>query len=162
VSWAAGDYPGAIAAFRQALELAPEHLEARTQLALAIAQEAPGEAVRHLQYLVERDPSNVNFRFWLGTARMNLGQSEQARQLFDALLVENPDNVSTLVERGLLALDLQQVGEAETYLRRALALAPNQPEVHLALSRCYHAAGKTEEATKAYNKFTLLEAKRKR
>jgi tetratricopeptide (TPR) repeat protein len=162
VAWAAGDYPKAIAAFREALELAPEHHEARAQLAMAIAQEAPAEAVRHLQYLVERDPGNVNIRFWLATARMNLGQFDEARQLFDSLLAENPNNVSTLIERGLLAVDLYQVGEAETYLRRALALAPNQPEVHLALSRCYHAAGKTEEAAKAYNKFTLLEAKRKR
>jgi cytochrome c-type biogenesis protein CcmH/NrfG len=57
------------AALRKALELDPDHFEARLQLALAVTQEAPAEAAAHLQLLRDRHPKNNHVRLLLATHR---------------------------------------------------------------------------------------------
>ena len=53
-----------------------------------------------------------------------MGQLEEARQLLDAMLADDPDRAPVLLERGRLALDMKQPAEAEAWLRRAVARAP--------------------------------------
>src|SRR5207249_1211141 len=86
--------PQAVADFRKALELDPDHFDARLHLAQAVAQKAPAEAARHFQILRERDPTNNQVRFSLATIRRGLGQIEEARQVLDEMLADDPDNVS--------------------------------------------------------------------
>jgi tetratricopeptide (TPR) repeat protein len=156
--WLVGEYTGAVADFRRALELNPDLVEARQELADAITESSPREAVGHLQWLHDRDPSNKAVSFGLANLRRSLGDLEKARELLDALLADNPDDISPLVERGILALDMNQLDDAEKRLRRALTLQPNLADAHRALSRCLQAAGKTDEAKTHHDQFLRLEA----
>lgn len=156
------EHAQAVASFRAALALDPEHSAARQNLALTIAQEAPLVALAHLERVLQRDPNNLLVRVGVATVRRAAGQLDEARQLLDDIVREYPTSPQPLVERGLLALDLHQVAEAESYMRRALLTAPQEPQVHIALSRVLHAAGRTAEAKGHYDEFLRLDAARTR
>ncbi len=152
----------ALTDIRQALALDPNHFEARLHLAMTLAQDAPAEAARHLQSLWDRDPDNPKVAIVLATVRRRLGQLEPARKILDQLLANNPDDLRALLERGRVALDLEEVSDAERRLRRAHRLAPDEPEINLALSHCLRLAGKSAEAQLHQETYERIEAMRSR
>jgi tetratricopeptide (TPR) repeat protein len=158
----ANDHLSAVADLRKALEIDPDHLVARLRLVHAVAQKAPQEALAHLEILSRRHPDKYQVTIQLATLYRGLGQLEEARQLLDEVLASHPKDVSALIERALLALDLDQLDEAESQLRLALSLAPNEPEVHLALSRCLRLRGREAEAKVFQEQFQRLEDEAKR
>lgn len=158
----ANDRPKALADVRAALRIDPGHFEAGLLLAQSIMQEAPGEAAATLETLHQRDPGNNRVRFLLASVRRSLGQLDEARRILDEMLAANPDNLSALVECGKLALDANNLREAEAPLRRAVVLAPRMPEVYLTLVRCLRLAGKNEEADQYYERYRRLHDERLR
>ena len=158
----AGDHVRAVAELRRAVELDPEHFEARRQLADTIAQEAPLETVAYYEMLRQRQPDNADLLYSLAAIRRNLGELEEARRLLDGLLAAQPDHAAGLLERGKVALDQGQLPEAEALLRRARDRQPNDAETNLALSRCLHRAGKAAEAKEYRDRFQELEAEKRR
>jgi Flp pilus assembly protein TadD len=140
----------------------PDHVKARLYLVALLSLEEPKEALSHLHRLHRRAPDDPQVRYWLATLLHSLGGLEQARKVLDEGLASSPDDVNFLLERGLVALDERQFPESERWLRRALSLAPNVPEVHLALSRCLRAAGRAEEATRHLERSRQLEAQQGR
>ncbi len=157
-----GDADRAEADFRGALALIPNHVEARVLLAEAVARRSPEEAVARLRELHEADPKDARVRSDLAGAVRRLGRFDEARRLLDGVLAENPDDVSALVERGLLDLDERRPADAEPRLRRAFALAPRLAATNLALSRCLQMAGRGEEAKLYHDRFEEIEAERAR
>jgi predicted Zn-dependent protease len=157
-----GDYRGGLADLRAALELDPNHFEARWLLAKTIIQEAPGEAADHLEALRRRRPEDARVRFTLAETRRTLGQLDEAGRLLDEILAAAPNDVPALLERARVALDAQQPADAEPWLRRAEELAPIHPDVHLTLSRCLHLAGRLEEAERYQTRFQQLDTDRKK
>ena len=140
---------------REAVERAPDLFDARLQRALAVASDDPQEAAGHLRILIQRYPHETEVRFNLAVVLRTLGELDEAAQLLDGLLEAEPKNVKMLTERGYLYLNTPQADEAgrrrqaeaaERVLRRALELAPNSPEVNLALSGCLTRLGKLDEA----------------
>jgi predicted Zn-dependent protease len=154
--------PRALADIRQALEMDSEHFQARLELALILTQENPTEAAAQLQILQGRDPSNHKVSLALAIVRRRLGQLEEAREILDRILASNRDDVAALLERGRIDLDMQKLDDAERWLRRALALAPDEPGVNLALSSCLERAGRAAEAKPFHERFLRLEAERQR
>jgi Flp pilus assembly protein TadD len=94
-------------------------------------------------------------RLPLARVRRALGQSEEARHLLDDMLASAGNAVPALIERGRLDLDLKRPEDAERWLRRAVAVAPDDPDTHRALSDCLLARGKEAEARS--HKETALE-----
>jgi tetratricopeptide (TPR) repeat protein len=133
--------------FNQVLTLDPEQDEARLHLADSLLQiEQPQEALRHLQWLAERQPSNVAAQLSLARCRSDLGQWEKARHLLDALLIAHPQNGLALIERGKVSLRMNQLPEAEKRLRKAMAVAGHELLANELLSQCLEARGKKDEA----------------
>lgn len=156
-----GAHAEAVADFRAALELEPNHFDARWNLADRLLSEAPTEAADHLEILRRRHPDSVSVRRALASVRRSLGQLGEAAQLLDDMLAETPDDVATLIERSKVALDQEQAAEAEQTLRRAEKLAPDLPEVYLGLARCLNLAGRSPEAQRCQERFLQLESERK-
>jgi tetratricopeptide (TPR) repeat protein len=154
---AAQQHDKALADLRLALAIAPKQFEGRLVLAEAVVEGAPGKAAELLRELHQADPQNKRVRFMLATVTHGLGELEEARRLLDGLLADNPDDVYALTERALLAVHLNDAADAEARARRAVALAPNLPRAHWALSRCLQAAGKADEAKAVYDRFKSLE-----
>jgi len=149
------DQPTGKTHLREAVERAPDLFDARLQRALAVASDDPQEAAGHLRILLQRYPREPEVRFSLAVVLRTLGKLDEAAQLLDGLLEADPKNVKMLTERGYVYLNMPQADEAERrrqaeaaerVLRRALELAPNSPDVNLALSGCLTRLGKLDEA----------------
>lgn len=156
------DFPQALADFRRALELAPDHLQARLFLAGFLMKESPQEAVAELRTLLARYPNDTQVQLELAALLHTLGQLDEASRLLDQVLASRPNDVPALVERARVALDLQQPAEAERWLRQALQVAPKDKDVNLTLSGCLRQAGRMEEAKQFQDRFQQLAAEEKR
>ena len=157
-----GEYFAGQADLRRALELAPDHFEARAYIALSIGQEAPAEAVAHLENLTRRFPDQFRLRFALATARHGMGDLDEARRLLEELSKQYPNEISLIVELALVALDQNRTDEAEQLLLRAETMAPTLSLIQNALSRCTHLQGRADEAKRRQARFLELEAEQKR
>jgi tetratricopeptide (TPR) repeat protein len=149
---------------RKALELDSDHFQARLNLALFLAPDAPAEAATHFQKLRRHHPHDKRVLFGLASVRRDLGQLDEAQEVLDELLALDPDDFTALLERGLVALDAHpdRPEEAERWLRRAYDLDPNSAEVNLALSTCLTRAGRATEARAYQERFQQLDAARPR
>lgn len=71
---------------------------------------------------------------------------ETAKARFEAVLERDPDSVLALSNLGVVHYQLGQLEEAETCLRRAVALAPNDAETRSLLGIVYFRRGKVDDA----------------
>jgi tetratricopeptide (TPR) repeat protein len=148
--------------YHRAVELAPDHFEARERLAeLLIHKHQAAEALPHFEYLRQRQPDNAAVLLGLARCRAELAEQEAARELLDQFLATHPDHPVALTERGKLALAMGQPAEAEPWLRRA-AVASYDPETIYVLMRCLHQNGKAGEAKEWLARFQQVEADLKR
>jgi tetratricopeptide (TPR) repeat protein len=153
------DQRAAIDDFRRATEIDPDHFNARMNLARSLIEYDVNEAGRHLELLNARDPQNPQVIMMLAQVRRSLGQPAAAIELLDQLLRRNP-TAAALLERGKAALDLGKPTEAEPFLQKALDQTPDNPFVHLALSRCLLLTGHEAEAKEHERLYKDLQQKR--
>jgi tetratricopeptide (TPR) repeat protein len=133
--------------YRRAVELDPDHFDARARLAeFQLTHDKPAEAADHYQRLHALRPEDTGALLGLARARRTLGQADAARQALDRLLALDPQDVAALVERGRVALQANELSEAEESLRRAVALDPTDPRASFQLSVCLKAQGREQEA----------------
>jgi tetratricopeptide (TPR) repeat protein len=151
----------AIASFRQGLELDPTHTQSRLLLAIVLTEYDPREAATHLESLRRQDPKNQQVAVGLAGSLRALGNLERAETLLEEVLAANPAHLGALLERGKTALDAGRPGDAEPFLRRALTQAPNEPFVHLALSRCLQLTGKSDAAQYHEKRYGEIESQRR-
>jgi tetratricopeptide (TPR) repeat protein len=159
VNLLAEDSPQALADFRQALELAPDHIRARILLTETLIRADPRQAAPQLAWLRRQRPHDPEVQFLTARLHRTLGNPEEAARLLDDILDSAPNHVGVLVERGRVALDLNHPEQAERWLLRALSLAPEQREVNLALSDCLRQAGRLDEARRYLEKAREIEAR---
>jgi tetratricopeptide (TPR) repeat protein len=157
-----GDKESAARDLRTALEIDPDHWDARLQLVLLVGYQAPEEAVANLEILRSRRPGDRELGLSLATFRRQLGQLEEAARILDELLAANPNDVFVLVERGYVELNARKPDQAERFLRRAYEVSPDVPEVNLAFSGWLTQAGRPEEAKSYYDRGLQLLDRRKR
>jgi len=150
-----GQHAQAEAAFRRALEAAPEHVPARFGLATALfKQKKTAEAIALFEPLSKRDDEWGEAAVeYLGQCYLDAGQAPQALALLKPAAVKNPDNLTL---RWLLARSLyENKNYAEALpLFRQLAAAGG---TRAAAARFYAAAsleglGRVWEATSTYRR----------
>jgi tetratricopeptide (TPR) repeat protein len=138
--------------FRKALELDPDNDAALLGLAenLVAYAKAP-EALKLLERLWRRQPDNEAMLLTLARCYRDLNRPEEAARVLDRLLASpklrsSPRFAQALNERAQLALNLGRPAEAESWARKALAVAPYELEVNYTLHRCLQHLKKGEEA----------------
>jgi tetratricopeptide (TPR) repeat protein len=155
-----GDVTAALGAYRDALESDPENLDARLRLAdllLTRAQE-PEEALKHFERARDRRPDDPAVLLGLAVAHRRFGHTAEARDFLDRLLAAHPDDPRGLSERGRLALEEDDPAGAERWLRRAVALAPDDREALHSFIRALRANGKGDEANELEPRLKKLTA----
>lgn len=157
-----GQFPEAVADFREAHRLDPAALEVRMDLAEMLIRSAPQEALDHLEAIAAREPNRLRVLIDIARAKRNLGDFDSVRPLLEELLRQSPTDLAALTEMAKLELDLRRPIEAETYVRKAEALAPNSHEVNATLLRCLVDQGKTAESDRIRAKLKTLEAELER
>lgn len=149
----------AAAGCRELLQDHPDNWKARLLLAglLYRAQQYP-EAAKHYSELHERRPNELSPILGLIRCRERVGQSEEARPLVQLLERDHPGNSDAMLECGRFALLESRFGDAEGLLRKAVALAPNDHEIHYQLALLFERTGKPVEAREHLERFKSIEA----
>jgi len=137
----------AVASYRRAVELDPEHEEARLGLAIVLLESKSfAEAGGHLEHLRRCQPDNLRVQVGVAQCRDALGDVDTALRLVDDVLARQPEYAPALSLRGQLALERGEYAEAETWLRHAVDRAPGDHPARYNLVLCLHHNGKEEEA----------------
>jgi tetratricopeptide (TPR) repeat protein len=140
-------YAEALADYQRAVDLAPDRDDARLKLAdgLLHAQGARA-AAPHYETLYERQPGEPEVLLGLARCRLELGETDEARRLLDALLAAQPRDGRALGERGKIELEAGHSAEAERRLRQAVAVVPYEHDVVYCFVQALRQQNMKEEA----------------
>jgi len=148
----------AVDSYRHALELDPDHEEARLGLAVALlmSKDYP-RALQEFEHLLQCQPDNLRVQVGLAECRDGLGETAEAVRIVDDVLAQQPQFASALSLRGQLALKNGQWAEAENWLRQALRRNPMDHRAHYSLILCLEQDGREDEAREQRRKLQQME-----
>jgi Flp pilus assembly protein TadD len=144
-----GDATNAVQTYLKAIDMVPQDLDARLNLANARllageAQAAVDEAARAL----EISPNSAAAFFVIGSAQLRLGNAEAAVKALENVRAIDPSEIATYFQLGRARMELKQWNEAIAVFREGLALDPNRlhASVHFLLGQSLARAGRADEA----------------
>lgn len=144
-----GDDAGAVRAFREASTLMPSNGQALFYLATALDRGGDTAGARTVYgELIKRQPKMAEGHLGLGVLllkRSTTDIDEGTRELQLALQID-PNLYEARVALGRALILKGRSEEAIEHLRRAAALAPDNPEPHYQLSLAYRRLGKKDQA----------------
>lgn len=118
----AGELPRARAEVRRALELRPDWEMAALLQAQLLSRDSSADGIASLQAFLERNPQARDVRLHLARALVADKQYVEARQHFDRLLRDYPDNPDVVYPVAILALQQNDLERAEAQLKHLLTL----------------------------------------
>ncbi len=151
-----GDYDGAEAALKKAIELSPGDPQSEALLGWAqMLNEKYDEALGTFGKVLMREPSNA-------LARINVGYiclkkrifGEAIEHLSKAIRIDN-DKKATLYAHfylGLVYLEREMYEDAENFFQKTLVLGPNLIEAYFEMGRAYWFNDQKEEAIDAWRR----------
>ncbi|MEO1399315.1 MAG: tetratricopeptide repeat protein, partial [Pseudomonadota bacterium] len=95
---------------------------------------------------LEIEPFDVNTRYGLGRAHMDLGDPEQALTLFNGVLADAPDDFPTLVYRIIALRDLDRNAQALREADRLIVSHPDRSSGYIEKGQALLALGRHAEA----------------
>ncbi len=122
----AGESDGALARYREALDVEPTNIVVLAQIGrLTIKLGQYGEAVRALRQAIEISSDNPDVMNDLGVALTFNGQSQEAVTLYDRLLQEYPDYHAALFNKGYAMVQLRDYTQARPVLEQYIEKKPD-------------------------------------
>ena len=141
------------AAYRQALELSPQHAETLHLLGLvAYRQQRLPEALEYLHAAVDRQSSSPVYWFNLGVVSQKAGRSPEAVIAYRRAIALNPRYSEAYGNLGNVLRDTGDLSEAVSAYRQALALNPGQADTHNNLGVARKEQGHPQDAIACYRK----------
>ena len=154
-----GNRDKAIASFQELVRDYPKFFKARLSLAgILFKAQRYREAVPEYATLLQQRPGELLSLLGLASSYDRLGATDEARPLLAQLEERYPDNSEVLLLSGRFALREERPGDAERILRQALALAPDDHEIHRELGICLAQLGKREESREHLDRSKRIEA----
>ena len=140
----------ALAAYRKAVDLRPDFLAGHAALlTMLLAQGQFPEAGKQLEQLEKSAPNHPQTRYFEAQMAYQKKDYVLARDLLQKVLSVAPDDVLSQQLAGIVALQLNAWGPAQTYLNRALQLAPQLPLARRGLIMAYLRSGQPAKALEA-------------
>lgn len=137
----------AIQMYERAIAIDSRHYNAWWGLGnVYLRQEEHEHAKYHFRKAVEINGSNGVLRASLGMACQQLGESEQALDLFSAAAKSQQCGALASFQRGCSLAALKRHPEAIDELQRAHVAAPREPCVHFELARAHAGSGDLKKA----------------
>ena len=172
VELAAGEPAAATDRFAAAVAANAEYLPGwigRAEATLALGHDA--EAIEAMERILALDPGREALRPRLELVRFRYVQSlidsgrrahaagrlDEARRVLSEALERSPASTVILQELALVALESGQPQAAEDYVRRAIALEPNEPQWEATLGQILEAEGRYADASAAYTRASALD-----
>lgn len=145
-----GDMGGAVALYREALEIRPDSPLVQCQLGLlefdrgnaGVARPLLTAAVRSSRPLLERTLE-------IARGAYLQGHGDEARFLFEVVLAGAPEEAEAHAGVGMILMARNDAAAAIDHLRAAATRLPGRADVQLALARCAQQLGRDAEAATA-------------
>jgi tetratricopeptide (TPR) repeat protein len=136
------------ALFEQAAREYPESASAEAGLGmLAMTQNRPGDARRHLERAIQQDPKDSTILFEYALLERDAGAgNDRVRELLETVVSLNPNFGEAQLLLGVRATDDRRYEAAIGYLRNAARLLPRQSDVWHALAYAQQKAGLIPDA----------------
>jgi tetratricopeptide (TPR) repeat protein len=122
--------------YRRAVELRPDRDDIRIKLARLLLMDNPKEAMQHFQRLADAKPDDPELLLDLARAYRFIGKADEAAELVEKILKNDPENAFALSEKGALLAATGKAEEGEALLRRAIARDPFSVDIHYQLYLC--------------------------
>ncbi len=157
--WKAGDPEGALGGFRTTLDLVPDHLKSLVNTGRVLLELGrPDEALRYLTKATDLAPGDIQARRVLARAQGDLGRTDAAEATYRGILADDPDDVWSLNNLGLLLIRQGRFPEALPALARAARLDENLACVQNNLGVALERTGYIAAAREAYARAVALDA----
>lgn len=154
----AGDLPGAITAFRQAVASDPEDAVAHQALAKGLAESGDWQAAEaHFRKAAELSPESPFLANDLTTALLRLGRLEEAREQSEDILRKHPDFVPALLSASRVDKAEGRFETALGFLNRAAELRDETCGLVLESADLNARLGRFGEAAEALERCAKLE-----
>lgn len=135
--------------FRRGLEVAPDHLELRLNLGLALARAGrPADAAEAFREAVRRHPDSARAHHDLGSALRAAGRSAEAIEALRRATELQPDYPSAWFNLANALSGEERWPQAEEAARRHLQLQPGDRRSAYLLAMAQHGQGRGDEAAK--------------
>jgi Tfp pilus assembly protein PilF len=131
------DPQAAVAAIKRAIEINPNHVEARTLLAW-VDSEVRGDfdsAIEQYQKVIELRPNSAEAYNNLGVAQKRKGELNKAADAFNRALERKPDYDAALSNRGWIFAEQNDWAGARRDFEQALKINPNDDGALYGLSQ---------------------------
>jgi tetratricopeptide (TPR) repeat protein len=152
-----GDADGAIAHYRQAVELRPSYAEAHYNLGRLLAQKGQlDEAIVHYEKALEINPADAEAHNNLGATLFAKGHVDEAIAHYRKALVIQPDYADASCNLASALLSNGDLDGAIAYYSACLAILPNQAEAQYNLASALFQTGRIDEAIAHYQKVLEL------
>ena len=153
VETGSGNHSRAEAAVRRALALRPDWDQPRLLLIRSLgAQKRHDEARSVLEGFLEDAPDDQRLRATYARLLVDQSEYEAAKAQFMRLLKNQPDDADTLFALGILTLQLDQLEEAERYLRRLYEVGSHRNEAAYYLGQILEETGEKKQAMDWYGR----------
>ena len=147
----AGDLDLAGSAADRALELKPAWQDAALFKARILVSQKDGAKVqRFYEEFLRAYPGATNVRLHYARYLVDQKQWDSARDQFKRVANDLPDDADTVYAVGLLALQTNRYDEAETYLKRTLALRPQNDQARIYLGQVAESGKRYADAVRWY------------
>ncbi len=152
----------AILCLRQALEIAPDNVDAHALIAQAYKHQGLMEPARDsYQTAHELAPENHDNLYNLALFYQESKLFPQAEKYYIKLLSQKPEHADSLANLGRLYQDYNQIEQARYYYKQDLKLRPDDPDSHFNLAFILLLNGDYESGWQEYEwRFKRLAAKR--
>ncbi len=142
-----GDLQGALAAFRDAVESAPQRIDAIMSLAVAYLHIGrPAEAIPGLRKARESVPRHQGVAYFLGLAYFQVHRYREAREELAWVVRRQPDNSQVRHLHGLCLLKLGELAEGIQALETVVGADPDNRQAVCTLGSAYIRAGLVDRA----------------
>jgi protein O-mannosyl-transferase len=152
-----GDADGAIAHYRQAVELRPSYAEAHYNLGRLLVQKGQlDEAIVHYEKALEMNPADAEAHNNLGATLFANRRVDEAIAHYRKALAIQPDYAHASCNLASALLSKGDLDGAIAYYSACLVGSPNQPEAQYNLASALFRTGRTDEAIAHYQKVLEL------
>ena len=152
-----GDTDGAIAKYREAIELRPSYAEAHYNLGRLLVQKGQlDDAIAHYEKALEINPADAEAHNNLGAALFANGRVDEAITHYRKALAIQPDYADASCNLADALLSNGNLDGAIAYYSACLAVSPNQAEAQYNLASALFRTGRKDEAIVHYQKVLEL------
>jgi len=111
------------------------------------------KAIEHMRTAVEKDPSNVQVKVFLGDLLMEKGQKDEAEKVLASIDLTKVEDPAPFVNVAIVKINDQKPDEAIAWLEKLIARFTNETSLFYYRGRAHLAAKKLPEAKADLEKF---------